>query len=285
MQSLADRLLDIELPVTTLARQVFHALMQQTIAREEGEFLVVIGDPGSGKSHLRRQLFRDAEKLCCTPDRPLGCIELVLEAAPTLLALTRQIARAYNNPATMHKILDKSKNDVSFEVLGDIKRQGTSVIFIDEGHNMTFKSRPAGSSEADDPMAMWLKNLTYLGVSVVFFALPEFDATTKRVREISNRLYRDTPIVLRGLTGQTKADVDAALRFLDDLQNAHQVVAVPRFSEEGVAMPLIRATGGNLRRIARIVQSAIDQSRYRGSPQVELTDFASAARLAGMEWR
>jgi len=139
MQSLADRLLDVELPVTKLSRQVFRALMEQTLARKEGEFLVVVGEPGCGKSHLRRQLFRDAQKHFCTPDRPMGCIQLVLEAAPNLLALTRQIARAYNNPATMHKILDKSKNDVSFEVLGDIERQATSVIFIDEAHNMTFK--------------------------------------------------------------------------------------------------------------------------------------------------
>jgi len=134
-------------------------------------------------------------------------------------------------------------------------------------------------------MAMWLKNLTYLGVSVVFFALPQFDATSKRVLEINNRLYRDTPIVLQGLTGQSPEDVSAALRFLDDLQNAHQVAAKPPFSAESVAIPLVRATGGNLRRMARIVQSAIDLSRRRESTRVELNDFADAAHLAGMVWR
>ncbi|HEY1090449.1 MAG TPA: ATP-binding protein, partial [Burkholderiaceae bacterium] len=281
---LNKRLLDIELPVTMLGRTVFAGLMRQTLVRRQGEILVVVGDSGSGKSHLRQQLERDAKALFPDPKETHRCISVVLDSSANLLALTRQIARKYGNPVTMNKILDKTSRDISFEVLEDIERLRTVVIFFDEAHNMRFLEPRGKDKERDDPMAMWLKNLTYLGVSLVFFALPEFMHTVRRVRELNTRLYRDEPITTRGLTGTTDADIGAALKFLASVQAAHQVQARPAFSSPTIALPLIRATGGNLRKLMRLVHSAVDESRLRGSSQVEVADFEQAARLTGTEW-
>lgn len=283
--SLNERLLDIELPVTKQAREVFAALMRQTKARQEGEVLVVAGASGSGKSHLRRQLFRDAQAMFPDSEGTRRCMSIVLDSSASLLSLSRQIARKYGNPVTMHKILDKSTKDISFELLDDIERQGTLVMFFDEAHNMTFRDPRGKDKERDDPMAMWLKNLTYLGVSQVYFGLPEFMSTARRVRELNTRLYRDEPITTLGLAGTTKEDVKAALDFLASLQRAHRVEAAPLFSSSEVVLPLIAATGGNLRKLMRLVHSAVDGARARKSALVELVDFQEAARLAGVEWQ
>ena len=283
-ESLNDRLLGIELPVTRQAREVFAALMRQTTARLEGEVLVIVGTSGSGKSHLRRQLFRDAQDMCPDSAAKRQCLSIVLDSSANLLSLTRQIARKYGNPVTMNKILDKSTRDISFELLDDIERQNTLVMFFDEAHNMRFQEPRGKSQEKDDPMAMWMKNLTYLGVSLVLFALPEFMNTVRRVQELNTRLYRDEPITTLGLTGTSPADIEAALQFLAAIQRAHQVNATPPFASRDVAMPLIQATGGNLRKLMRLVHSAVDESRKRLSSQVQLVDFEAAARLAGIKW-
>jgi hypothetical protein len=280
--NLRERLLGIELPITRLARAVFSAFMRQTLRQGVGQILVVAGESGSGKSHLRHQLVRDAKSMMPADGGKHLVLDIVLGEAANLLALSRQVAEKYGNPVTMHKLLDKTARDVTFEVDIDIRRQGTKVMFFDEAHNMRFRESSPGV--VDDPMALWFKNRTYEGVSFVFFGLPKFLKTIEKVEDLKTRLFRDEPLVTTGLTGKPKADVQVGLQFMGDLQKAFGIDASPGFASREVSVPLIAASDGNLRKLVRLVDSAVDNARLRGASRVEEADFIAAAGLAGVEW-
>jgi energy-coupling factor transporter ATP-binding protein EcfA2 len=259
---------------------VFRAMVRHNLARKQGEILLIAGPPGTGKSHLQDQLVALAMEMLRHTGAKRPVILLLLESAANLKDLSRQLAREIGNPVTMHKILEKSSKDISFEVLDDLVRLGVRFIFLDEAHNLLL-SKP---DDASVQLAKWLKNLTYKGISLVFSGLPEFRATLSRYGELVSRLYRPTPIETTALTGRTDLDLDAAVKFLGDLEHAYQVPANPHFDDARVALPLISCTQGNQRMLLRVVQAAVGEYENSGGSELSLEHFRTAAGLVGLKW-
>lgn len=278
---LEARLLDIELPVTILAKRILTSMVAQNLARGQGEFLLITGPAGTGKSHLRHQLTRLALSLLSAFGAKRPVVSIHLSGATNLKDFSHQLALAGGNPVTLHKMLDKSARDMSAEVGIDLARDQTRFIFLDEGHNMLLE-RPDKQSEY---LEKWIKGLTYQGISVVFLGLPQLEETFTRYKELKSRLFRERPIQTGPLSFGSKAEVDIALAFLGDLQAAYNVPTAVEFRNPSLATPLLAATLGNQRAILRVVQAANTARLERNGALLELRDFRDAAELAGLDWR
>lgn len=281
LNSLNERLQCVQLPVTLKAKKVFRAMMMQNLARNQGEYLLITGHAGTGKSHLTQQLATLAEELLGGLKAKRPVISLPLNSAAGLKDFSRQLAQVIGNPVTLHRLLDKSGRDISHEVLNDLIKLGTRVLLVDEAHNLLLERPDAQSSE----LARRLKGLTYSGISIVFFALPGFQQTLSRYGELESRLYTKTPIQTGPLAGRTEEELDAAIKFLADVEAAFGVPADPHFDDPRIALPLVECSQGNLRDLMRIIQGAETERAARNGPTLTLDDFRQSANNVGVAWR
>lgn len=277
---LIEKLELIELPVTRLAKRVLKQMVRQSLERGEGEFLMITGPAGSGKSHLSRQLLRYAAELCKTSGRARSCMRLILAAAGNLKDLSRQLAREIGNPVTMRKLMDLSQKDLSLEVFEDLRRLGFVVLIFDEAHNLLFNK----FNDEGLALALWLKNLTYLGICIVFLGEPQLAEIFPRYPAMTGRLYRPNPIQTTQLSASSREDIEIALNFLAEVQSAYGVDATPPFSHRDVALPLLAAARAEHRVIARLIQGAVTHYTEREGKSVILEDFAASALDAGLQW-
>ena len=280
---LRSRLLQIELPVTRIAKQTFVQMMRLTLLRRQGQIFVITGMPGTGKSHLKDQLVELAQDLCKDLKVKVPVLTVGLDTVFTLGDLARQIAIEIGNPVTMHRIMNKSAKELSTEVLEDIKRLGVKVIFFDEAHCISLSPDP--SAPQSRLLASWLKKITNHGISIVFLGLPELGDKLTPYKELTSRMFRSQPLMTTGLLASTATERTETLEFLKKVQTAYGVETCISFSDSRIVIPMMGAMGGNLRDIMRLIDSAVGLSEVGNEKQVSLKSFEDAAELCGFPWK
>lgn len=280
---LRARLLAIELPITKYSKQVFTLMMRHALRRLEGQILMVTGLSGTGKSHLKEQLYELAKELCAGLTGERRQLMVGLETVLNLGDLARQIATEIGNPVTMHKIIGMTAKNVSIEVFEDLKALGVRVIFLDEAHCIALAAD--STSPFSVAMASWLKKLTNHGISIVFLGQPELSDKIILYKELRTRLYRKQPLMTPGLTAGTDEERAATLLFLDQVEDALGVNAEVPFSDPRIVIPMVSAMGGNLRDIMRLIGTAVEHTEMMNQSQVSIESFRVAAGLCGFPWK
>jgi hypothetical protein len=278
MQSLGDAykkaMLAINLPWTEDTCTKVRLMVKSAMASGEGGILLIVGPPGTGKSHVTKQCIESVEKMLGEPGFKRYTAEIQGMPSGQQRDLSRSIVAKLRDPVGRDILASGTGKDFTHyltEVVPDI---GLCLVGVHESHN--FKLTAANSDESTN-LASLIKNLTNVGVSLILNALPHFEEPFRSHLETDSRTI-ETTVRLRSFR-RTPQDVKVLVEFWSQVEKAMPVTFATPLSAPDIVLSLLVVGEGNLRKMCRLVEFTVNDVLDQSRSLVTLADFRRMAVL------
>lgn len=267
-------LLHIHLPWTSQVLKAAEATLEAAALSGEGGILVIVGPPGSGKSHLTRQCLAHLRQIWQPEEFARFDVEINAESCGTRKDFAAAVAVGLREATISLALKDGSGKDVSRSLLAKARTLGLQVVASHESHNLRLHGHQATGIE----LAAHIKNMTNVGVSYIFNGLPELTKSLKSHPELESRLGAEV-FQIPTFNPMKPEDLKTLRGLFSEIEKALPVSCVPGLDSKAVLLSMAMASGGVLRPMMKLLQYTVNDVMKRGSAVVTLADFQEASAV------
>jgi hypothetical protein len=267
-------LLHIHLPWTDPVLKAGEAMLEAAALSGEGGILVIVGPPGSGKSHLTRQCLAHLRQIWMPGEFERFDVEIDAESCGTRKDFAAAVVMGLHEATTSNALANGTGKDFSRFLLANARSMGLRVVASHEAHNLQLHGRLHTGVE----LAAHIKNMTNKGVSYIFNGLPALEKNIGSHEELMSRLGAN---VFRIPTFNPKkaGDLKTLKKLFGEIEEALPVSFTPGLSSKNVLLSMALAGEGVLRPMTKLLQYTVNDALKRNSAVVTPADFQRASAI------
>jgi type II secretory pathway predicted ATPase ExeA len=211
--------------------------------------MTVVGPPGTGKSKLIRY-FQSTLPNTILEERSMSAISIRLEMRPSVGHVVSLLLRGLKYPfASVSSKTMYVKRDL---VIASLIQKGTRIIFVDEAQHMAHMLRYKVKGKDETDVAEFLRELMdEASVGIVLCGTSGLDELRAFDEQLASR------VTARFALSDFEAASPNWLGLLSSFAQASELFDLSHFLQAGNAQRFHRATGGNLRRLKRMLTESV----------------------------
>ncbi|MDU9393130.1 TniB family NTP-binding protein [Pseudomonas sp. zfem002] len=266
------------------ALEIIHDSIEATALRSEPACALLLGEPGTGKTSVCRQLmaeygppYKSKKQNKIVTIRPI--VYCRLPNPITLKGLATSLIYQFNAKVE-HDIM----NHLDFRIQQLLRTCETQVIVIDELQHLLRR----GASRTKEVVCDWLKVLSDLfGGEIILTGTPDCEEIIDRHDALSGRFpYRMTltPFDLAN-KGHQREFFNLIQAFSSEIRNTMQFSEMTPLTNQEMFLALYAVSGGNMRSLRSILYSAIVHAFEHNRHSLTKNDFYRAAESVTLKTR
>lgn len=267
-------LIHIHLPWTAQVLKAAEATLEAAAMSGEGGIIVIVGPPGSGKSHLTRQCLAHLRQVWTPGEFDRFEVEIDAESCGTRRDFAAAVVMGLHEATTSTALANGTGKDFSRFLLANARPMGLRVVASHEAHNLQLHGRLHTGVE----LAAHIKNMTNNGVSYIFNGLPILEKAIASHEELQSRLGANV-FRIPTLNPTNPQDLKTLKGLFGELAKALPVSFVPGLDSKSVLMSMALASEGVLRPMMKLLLYTVNDALKTGTALVTLADFQRASAV------